>query len=81
MSEVSLIRLNGLVESTIITNFLDYLDLICELLAQLEIVTNLTAKNRVIWYKLLNHQTIFLISCVSSNPIKFESIRRIWEII
>ncbi len=75
LSEVSLIRLNGLGESTIITNFLEYLNLICELPAQLEIITNLTVQNRAIWNKLLDHQTNFLISCDSSNPIKFESIR------
>jgi len=75
LSEVSLIRLNGLGESTIIPNFLEYLNLISELPAQLEIVTNLTVQNRAIWNKLLDYQTNFLISCDSSNPIKFESIR------
>ncbi len=75
LSEVSLIRLNGLGESTIMPNFLEYLNLICELPAQLEIVTNLTVQNTAIWNKLLDHQTNFLISCDSSNPIKFESIR------
>ena len=73
---VSMIRLNGLGESTIIPNFIDYLDILRELPAKLEIVTNLTVQNNKIWQKLIEINTNFLISCDSSNPKVFESIRR-----
>ncbi|MHA1147585.1 MAG: SPASM domain-containing protein [Promethearchaeota archaeon] len=71
-----LIRLNGLGESTIMPNFLEYLDVLSELQAQLEIVTNLTVTNNRIWDKLLENNTNFLISCDSSSSQLFESIRR-----
>jgi len=74
--EVDLIRLNGLGESTIIPNFLEYLSIISELPAQLEIVTNLTHTNNKIWEKLIKCNTNFLISCDSSSASLFESIRR-----
>lgn len=74
--KTSLIRINGLGESTIIPHFLDYFDLICELPTRLEIVTNLTIQKKEIWNKMIEKQTNFLISCDSANPSKFESIRR-----
>ena len=48
-----LIRLNGLGESTILPNFLEYLAILSNLNAQLEIVTNLTVSNPKIWDNLL----------------------------
>ena len=74
--EVDLIRLNGLGESTILPNFLEYLNIISESPAQLEIVTNLTQTNNKIWEKLIRYNTNFLISCDSSSAYLFESIRR-----
>ena len=76
LSKVKLIRLNGLGESTIIPNFLEYLELICNLSARLEIVTNLTVQNQKIWDKLIENQTNFLISCDSANAQKYEAIRK-----
>jgi len=76
LSKVKLIRLNGLGESSIIPNFLGYLELIGNLPAKLEIVTNLTVRKSIIWEKLIEKQTNFLISCDSSNPLKFEQIRK-----
>ena len=76
LKKTELIRLNGLGESTIIPNFLEYLDVLSELQAQLEIVTNLTVANNKIWDKLLENNTTFLISCDSSSSQLFESIRR-----
>ena len=72
----NLIRLNGLGESTIIPDFLEYLNILNKLPAQLEIVTNLTVANNKIWDKLLENNTNFLISCDSSSSQLFESIRR-----
>ncbi len=76
LSKVKLIRLNGLGESTVIPNFLKYLDIICNLPARLEIVTNLTVQNQKIWDKLIEKETNFLISCGSSIAKKYEAIRR-----
>ena len=74
--EADLIRLNGLGESTILPNFLEYLSIINESAAQLEIVTNLTHSNNKVWQQLIKHNTNFLISCDSSSAVLFESIRR-----
>ena len=76
LKNTKLIRLNGLGESTIIPNFLEYLNILSELSAQLEIVTNLTVANNKIWDKLLENNTNFLISCDSSSSQLFKSIRR-----
>ncbi len=76
LKNTELIRLNGLGESTIMPNFLEYLNILSELSAQLEIVTNLTVNNNKIWDKLLENNTNFLISCDSSSSHLFESIRR-----
>ncbi|MHA1755969.1 MAG: radical SAM/SPASM domain-containing protein [Promethearchaeota archaeon] len=76
LSKTSLIRLNGLGESTILPSFIDYLNLLSNLPAKLEIVTNLMVKKREIWNKLIENNVTFLISCDSSNPKIFESIRR-----
>ncbi len=76
LKNTELIRLNGLGESTIIPNFLEYLNLLSKLPAQLEIVTNLTVSNNKIWDNLLENNTNFLISCDSSSSQLFESIRR-----
>jgi len=76
LRKVSLLRLNGLGESTILPNFLEYLELISSLPLQLEIVTNLTVKNQLVWQKLLDAKTNFLISCDSSKPKIYETIRR-----
>ena len=72
----NLIRLNGLGESTIMPNFLEYINILNDLPAQLEIITNLTASNNKIWDALLENNTNFLISCDSSSSQLFESIRR-----
>ena len=74
--KADLIRLNGLGESTILPNFLDYLNILGQLPAQLEIVTNLIVSNNIIWEKLIENKTNFLISCDSSSASLFESIRR-----
>ena len=76
LSHASLIRLNGLGESTIMPNFLECLELITNLKAQLEIVSNLTVQKPEIWDKLIENNTNFLISCDCANPQKYESIRR-----
>jgi len=76
LHKCKLIRLNGLGESTIIPNFLNYLDLLKDLSAQLEIVTNLTVQKKQIWNKLIENNTNFLISCDSVNPKRYEAIRR-----
>ncbi|KKN44792.1 hypothetical protein LCGC14_0689580 [marine sediment metagenome] len=76
LKNTDLIRLNGLGESTILPNFLEYLNILSELPAQLEIVTNLTVANNKIWDKLLENNTTFLISCDSSSSKLYESIRR-----
>ncbi|MFW9881106.1 MAG: radical SAM protein [Candidatus Thorarchaeota archaeon] len=76
LNEAKLIRLNGLGESTILPNFFEYIDILSELSAQLEIVTNLTVANKNIWEKLIKNNTNFLISCDSSSAKLFESIRR-----
>ena len=70
------IRLNGLGESTVLPNFLEYLDILSELPAQLEIVTNLTVTDNKIWEKLIENNTNFLISCDSSSSQLYELIRR-----
>ena len=76
LKKVSYLRLNGLGESTILPNFLEYLELISGLPLQLEIVTNLNVKNQLVWKKLIDANTNFLISCDSSNPRIYETIRR-----
>ena len=76
LTNADLIRLNGLGESTIMKNFLEYLNILSTLSAQLEIVTNLTSTNYKIWDALLESNTNFLISCDSSHSQLFESIRR-----
>ncbi len=76
LSKAELIRLNGLGESTIIPDFLDYLAILSNFDAQLEIVTNLTLANNKTWDKLLENNTNFLISCDSASSQLFESIRR-----
>ncbi len=76
LPNAELIRINGLGESTILPNFLEYLDILSDLPAQLEIVTNLTVTSTKIWDKLLENHTNFLISCDSSSSQLFESIRR-----
>lgn len=76
LNKVEVIRINGLGESTIIHNFLDYLRLISHLDKKLEIVTNLTIQNAEIWKELVDNNTNFLISCDSVNPDKYERIRR-----
>lgn len=76
LNKVELIRINGLGESTIITNFLEYLKILSSLNKKLEIITNLTIQNEKIWNSLLDVNTNFLISCDSANPKNYESIRR-----
>ncbi|MHA1294162.1 MAG: radical SAM protein [Promethearchaeota archaeon] len=76
LTKAEIIRLNGLGESTILPNFLDYLAILSKLDVQLEIVTNLTVSNTKIWDKLLESNTNFLISCDSATPKLYESIRR-----
>ncbi len=76
LPQTKLIRLNGLGESTILPNFIEYLNIISDSPAQLEIVTNLTVANVNIWDKLLENSTNFLISCDSATPKVYESIRR-----
>ncbi len=76
LKNVSNLRLNGLGESTILPNFLEYLELISELPLQLEIVTNLNVKHQLVWKKLVDANTNFLISCDSSKPRIYETIRR-----
>ncbi len=76
LNHAELIRLNGLGESTILPNFLEYLAILSNLNPQLEIVTNLTVSNPKIWDNLLEMNTNFLISCDSSTSHLFESIRR-----
>jgi len=76
LANAEIIRLNGLGESTILPNFIEYFDILSKLPAQLEIVTNLTVSNNKIWEKLIENNTNFLISCDSSSPGLFEAIRR-----
>lgn len=76
LKRTSYLRLNGLGESTILPNFLEYLELFSGLSLQLEIVTNLTVKNQLVWKKLLDAKTNFLISCDSAKPRIYETIRR-----
>lgn len=76
LSKVKTIRINGLGESTIIPNILEYLQKIFSLNKQLEIVTNLTVQNENLWSRLLNKHTNMLISCDSADPQTYETIRR-----
>ncbi|MBD3340608.1 MAG: hypothetical protein GF353_15985, partial [Candidatus Lokiarchaeota archaeon] len=76
LPKAELIRLNGLGESTISSSFLDYINILSEIPAQLEIVTNLTSANSQIWNILLEKNTNFLISCDATSAQLFESIRR-----
>jgi len=76
LSEAEIIRLNGLGESTILPNFLKYLEILGSLPVQLEIVTNLTVADRKIWEHLIERQTNFLISCDSAHASLYEAIRQ-----
>lgn len=76
LRNASLIRLNGLGESTFIPNFKEYFEIISKTPARLEIVTNLTVQKDDIWDLLINRETLFLISCDSAIPSHYEAIRR-----
>lgn len=70
------VRLNGLGESTIIPDFLRYLDVAAETGTNLEIVTNLSAPDPAIWNRFLDLDAMLFISCDAVDRGDLSRIRR-----
>lgn len=70
------VDLRGWGESTIIPNFLEYLEYASKFDCKLKLITNLTLSNDNIWYSLVEKNTIISISFDSPIKKTYEEIRR-----
>ncbi|MBX8632581.1 MAG: radical SAM protein [Thermoplasmata archaeon YP2-bin.285] len=70
------VRLNGLGETTIVPDFHRYLDLAEELAASLELVTNLSTRDRHLLARLIDMDFMLFISCDAVRRDDLSRIRR-----
>ncbi len=73
---VRCLRLNGLGESTVIPDFNEYLRVLVETPARLELVTNLSFDNEELLTQLLDLNMLIFVSCDSTRKDRLIRIRR-----
>jgi|GEM_PF-1536625 len=78
---LSIVRLNGLGESTLVPNFNEYLDYLFNKKLYVELITNGTGKFEI-YKKILNNSGSVIISWDAAEKDIFEKLRRptIWEV-